>query len=83
LYTTSLTDKKEISNYKINFRAATFYKIEVVWYDSLMFYTRKGDKGKTKLFNTKNGVSVSKSSQITEVLGTEINLVIRDFFFIC
>ncbi len=40
-----------------------------------MLYTRKGDGGTTKAFNTKPGVRISKSSCQTEALGTldEIN----------
>jgi cob(I)alamin adenosyltransferase len=40
-----------------------------------MLYTRKGDGGTTKAFNTKQGVRISKSSCQTEALGAmdEIN----------
>jgi cob(I)alamin adenosyltransferase len=35
-----------------------------------MLYTKKGDKGTTKLFNTVQGIRVSKSEDIFEALGT-------------
>ena len=35
-----------------------------------MLYTRKGDKGTTKVFDTKSGTRISKSSCQTESLGT-------------
>ena len=35
-----------------------------------MLYTRKGDKGTTKVFDTKSGTRLSKSSCQTESLGT-------------
>jgi len=40
-----------------------------------MLYTRKGDSGTTKAFNTKQGVRISKSSCQTEALGAmdEVN----------
>ena len=34
-----------------------------------MLYTRKGDKGTTKFFDTKSGIRISKNSCTTEVLG--------------
>ena len=34
-----------------------------------MFYTRKGDSGTTKVFNTKSGTRISKCSCLTESLG--------------
>lgn len=43
-----------------------------------MLYTGKGDNGTTKLFTTPSGVRISKSSLVTEALGTvdEINAFI-------
>ncbi|MDP3726253.1 MAG: cob(I)yrinic acid a,c-diamide adenosyltransferase [bacterium] len=40
-----------------------------LWYSVLMLYTRKGDKGTTKFFDTKSGERVSKNSGTAEALG--------------
>ncbi len=43
---------------------------ESIWYTVLMLYTGKGDKGTSKLFNSKDGERVSKSDDVFEALGS-------------
>lgn len=44
-------------------------------YNASMLYTRKGDRGTTKVFDSGSGQRISKSSQLAETLGTmdEVN----------
>ncbi len=50
--------------------SAPLFTFNVLLYTISMLYTRKGDTGTTKMFNSGPGVRLSKSSAIAEALGS-------------